>query len=312
MEARYSDKSMLRTSKKILGQINKLDSGCHVKKLNENTNIVCVKKSNTSFVNEINKYTPKSPIIKQYAKSLYNYLDRGQLSSSILHEIESLIHVYNKGFIENTRLLKMSKSKSNNLSKYKKHEKSLNNYKKNLLDVSLRSAINLHSTAMTVEKSLVDSATELPGNNLTEYVITMKCIVPLLTAVFDEQSMEPYTQNYSYDNQDVDNFWNQHSQRKSNGNMSKVYVYPLNNLTNSLKRITQTQMMRKPSTISKLANTFLLATIFYECMSILAVAMYRPETIGSLETQTIKPVDNYYTTQRPWTHQIEPNADEEE
>lgn len=316
MEARYSDNSMLRTSKKVLGLINKLDSGCQVKNSNENTNIVCVKKSNTSFVyNEMNKFTPKSPIVKEYAKSLYNYFDKGQRSSRILHEIGSLIHVYNKGFTEKNRLLKMSKYKSNVLKKYKTHEKSLNNYRNNLLDVSLRSAINLHSAAMTVEKSLIDSAAELPGNNLTEYSVTMKCIVPLLTTVFGEQS-QPYTQNYSYDdNQAVDNFWNQHSQRKSHGNftfiysildlhdsligsfffsiyfsignLSKMYVYPLKNLTDSLKRITQTRMMRKTSTISKLANTFLLATMFYECMSILAVAMYRPETIGSIETPTV-------------------------
>lgn len=50
-----------------------------------------------------------------------------------------------------------------------------------------------------------------------------------------------------------------------------------------MKRITRMQMLRKKSTITTLANTFLLATLFYECITILAAAMYRPEAIEHVD-----------------------------
>ncbi|XP_063991086.1 uncharacterized protein LOC135169744 [Diachasmimorpha longicaudata] len=55
-------------------------------------------------------------------------------------------------------------------------------------------------------------------------------------------------------------------------------------LMNSLQRLSQTKVLRKQNTIASLANTFLLATMFYECITVIAAAVYRTERATDSES----------------------------
>ncbi|XP_015127591.1 uncharacterized protein LOC107048748 [Diachasma alloeum] len=79
-------------------------------------------------------------------------------------------------------------------------------------------------------------------------------------------------------------------------------------LMNSLKRLSQTKMLRKQSTIASLANTFLLATMFYECITVLAAAVYRTELNTGSEPPTVPSTPIYQAMTTPqdqdqsWEH----------
>ncbi|XP_011304173.1 uncharacterized protein [Fopius arisanus] len=61
------------------------------------------------------------------------------------------------------------------------------------------------------------------------------------------------------------------------------------NLMNSLKRLGNAKLLRRQSTITSLANTFLLATMFYECITVLAAAIYRTERNIEFGSPTVSP-----------------------
>lgn len=219
IQSTYSDKSLHQMSHKIVEKVNDLNAGCRAIESNGNFDIICPKKLDSSkLIGNVMQHLPNSPDAKNFIESINSFVAKSESGSQILREIQALMQVYNHGMNRKNKLLKMSKNKLNTMKQYRKYSASMNNYKNNLIDITLHSTKNVHSMAMTVEKSFVDAASEFSGIDMSEYMVSMKCIIPLLATLFHER-LPVSPGNYSHESPEVQNFWNEHGKPRSSDNL---------------------------------------------------------------------------------------------
>ncbi|XP_057330191.1 uncharacterized protein LOC130670736 [Microplitis mediator] len=257
-----SDKSLVRMSKSFKQNLNNNVAGkCSVKSINETLITFCENGSKNNltqsfiflFSRPVRDKLINSPDLKYIMDYIGKVVINNDVGSTILKELVGMKSVFEPRI--NTQSNKAKKLK-NNLSK-----------------IILRTINRVHEMNTGIEKKLINTSGDLKmklSNNLR----TMRCIYELIDMILNS-NMYGFNQTKS----DKSNM----SRKMNINNDGKVFIKkhgfdyyekPVKDLVISMKHLAEINS-RKSSTIFTLANTFLLATVFYECISILVTLMYR-------------------------------------
>lgn len=256
-----SDTSLVRMSKSFKQNLNNnFTSNCIVKSINESLITFCENGSKNNltqsfiflFSKPVRDKLINSPDLKYIMDYIGKMVINNDVGSTILKELVGMKSAFKPRI--NSQSLKAKKLK-NSLSK-----------------IILRTIDRIHVMNTGIEKKLIDASGGLKmelSNNLQ----TMRCIHEWIHMMMNPMYALNQTKSDSSSmstkmiiNSDGKVFAKKHG--------FDYYEKSVKNLVISMKHLTEINS-RKSSTIFTLANTFLLAAVFYECISILVTLMYR-------------------------------------
>lgn len=148
----------------------------------------------------------------------------------------------------------------------------------NLSGVILRTIGRVHVMNTKIGKKLVE-VSEDPKKVLSKNLRTMRCISKWIEKLLNRTRHRSLTDKSRYDK----NFDAENGERYSLRDHEKS----IRELVVSMRSLSELNL-RKSSTIFTLANTFLLATVFYECISILVTLMYHGDNSHSSHVNPVR------------------------
>ncbi|XP_044586423.1 uncharacterized protein LOC123266304 [Cotesia glomerata] len=164
---------------------------------------------------------------------------------------------------------------------YGAHSKELRNH---LSGVILRIIGRVHVMNTKIGKKLVEVSKD-PKKVLSKNFRTMRCITKWIDKLLNRTRHQSLTRKLKHDkNVDAEN---------GEGNPLRYHEKSIRELVVSMRSLSELNL-RKSSTIFTLANTFLLATVFYECISILVTLMYHGDNSHSSHVNPADHNHNYH------------------
>ncbi|XP_034941539.1 uncharacterized protein [Chelonus insularis] len=250
--------------------INDLRTTCNMKEVNNKFSINCEKTSNenlspskktVSFSNHHFMQLLASENITNYLKRIAS---RNKLVSNVLEEINTLSEIYRQSIITKNKLSEMSKENNHANESYIRISKALNKFEESIIEIISNVMNQLHRMTIQVQKSLVDAASNALEIDLSENLRTSNYFYLTMQRILSAHKKP----KFSIKSKLI-------GDTQSNALIRKKDIQkPIKHLIVSMKRSSQIEATTKSSAIVTLANTFLLATVFYECISTLAVVMY--------------------------------------
>ncbi|KAG8040087.1 hypothetical protein G9C98_001203 [Cotesia typhae] len=266
-----SDRSQAKLSNILKKRMHSgIGSDCLVKKSNESIMTFCK--------NELKSNLTESFIL------LFSKSNRNRLYNS--SSLEYMMDYVSRAVVKNQLFFNAFKDFLEMKSSFKQraygvHSKELRN---NLSEVILRTIGRVHVMNTKIGKKLVE-VSEDPKKVLSKNLRTMRCISKWLDKLLNRTRHRSLTGKSRYDK----NF----DAKNGEQNSLRDHEKSIRELVVSMKSLSELNL-RKSSTIFTLANTFLLATVFYECISILVTLMYHGDHIHSLHVNPADHDHNYH------------------
>ncbi|XP_043272777.1 uncharacterized protein [Venturia canescens] len=288
-----------RSSENFVRSIKSLDPSCKNVRGSIGYSVRCsesqkeLKSDESSYVKDfVLRGFQKSPIISGMADELISTVKKSRIGVDATREIATLISIYENGEKKRTMLLKKSRKNDE-----KKILRNLAEYKESLATMGLRTLRNINEAILNLESIFDDSKLRASRRNSSSNVRLVRCISDFLEAIVNSWAHKKKERDdSSLINGTAHTGTPSQSKIFSRGQneialLRDSHERPFNELMRSMKHLSQSPPPRNSSLLA-IAKTFILATMFYECMVILATALHH-EDKGSTH-QNHEP-DNYVT-----------------